>query len=98
MALSNIFREPQREITESMAGIALSAIIIYVDYVFAVWFRRLTIDLDHGCPILLGMVIGFLGLALAYLALLITHEMGEGICNFLARRGVELRPKKRFYE
>lgn len=97
MALSNIFREPRREITESALGIGALAIVLYPDYRFAIWLQAQTIDPhgNFGCPWPLGMIVGFICLFFFGLVLFTTHSIGEGICNFLARHGAELRPKQR---
>lgn len=96
MALSNIFREPQREITESLIGIALFGVAMAADYAFADWFV-----VAAGAPpprfagIALGIVIGvfltFAGIALLF----ITHFIGEAICNAIQRNGIHLRPRDR---
>lgn len=39
MALSNIFREPRREITESAIGLGIFAAAAWADYHFAVWLQ-----------------------------------------------------------
>lgn len=96
MALSNIVREPRREITESALGLGVFVIFLYADYHFAMWFRVVTADPGGGgCPWPLGMIIGVILMAFSVLILLVTHTMGEGICNFLAKHGRELRPKQR---
>lgn len=95
MALSNIFREPRREITESAVGLMLCAAYVFLDYCFAVWFRSATGGTHDGCPWSLGMILG-VGLSLLFFGLLLaTHALGEFACGSLARRGVELRPKRR---
>lgn len=95
MALSNIFREPKRELIESAIGICLFACGLWVDYHFACWFHDATSGVQGGCPVPLGMVIGIILLAVTWLALLFTHFIGELICDSLALRGLELRPKNR---
>ena len=100
MALSNIFREPRREITESAVGLTIVGGVAYADYRFGVWFEHATTGLGSlACPCALGMLIGPLGAVLAalmsFLILVATHELGDAICNILARRGLELRPKQR---
>ena len=96
MALSNIFREPRREITESAVGIAAFALLVYGDYEFASWFHEVTKPVG-ACPIPIGMILGVIAALLGIGALFLTHAIGEGVCNSLARRGVELRPKRRLY-
>lgn len=42
MALSNILREPRREIIETLVGIAIFIIPVYLDYRFGLWFEKAT--------------------------------------------------------
>lgn len=101
MALSNIFREPRREITESVVGIAAVAFVLggfaWLDYSIAVasWAQNGSHPNDFG-DYLVGatflLILG--GIALGILTVM-THAIGEGICNSLARRGLELRPTRR---
>ena len=103
MALSNILREPRREITESAVGItamvAVLGIPIWLDYQFALWLQ----EVDHGCPLPLGMFAGVLCLIGAVLLFLfgwlmlhVTHEIGDSICTAFQRRGIHLRPRQRY--
>ena len=97
MALSNIFREPRREITETVVGFMVFLGFAYIDMHFAFWFQGVTGGFNNGCPWPIGFI--FVGpvimIVLILLALLI-HAIGEWICNSLARRGLELRPKQRY--
>lgn len=101
MALSNIFREPRREITESIAGVAVFSIFAIPLWFFAVWFQIDIINRPNPNlgDIVMGRVLGFLfgavGYGVIFCLLMLTHEIGEGVCNALARRGIELRPKDR---
>lgn len=97
MALTNIFREPRREITESAVGLVVFGLLSWGDYVFAQWFQAVTGD-EHGhdaCPWQLGMVFGVFFAFIAFLLLVLSHYAGEVICGSLAKRGLELRPKVR---
>lgn len=104
MALSNIFREPRREITESAVGLAISIPAVWMDYEAAVWFQALTTNNQPGnepCPWPLGMlaVIPVLaicagGIAFGFLA--VTHALGDAVCIALERRGLYLRPRQRY--
>lgn len=97
MALSNIFQEPRREITESMVGIAVFSAVMGADYGLAVWFHAFTAPMQIGaCPIPLGMVFGFIAMLLGVACIFITHAIGESACAALARRGIELRPQQRY--
>lgn len=98
MALSNIFREPRREITESIAGIVVLALCIIPVHLFATWFRDVVSAKDPGQRLFV-MVVGYLlaGAAVFVLCVLAfaTHALGESICDALAKRGLELRPRER---
>jgi polyferredoxin len=98
MALTNIFREPRREITEQIVGIVPIALFLFGDWKFSLWFQR---QQPHpGWPdIVLGMMVGLLIPVLigifSVLLLFFTHYIREEICDSLAARGLELRPKNR---
>jgi hypothetical protein len=101
MALSNIRREPRREITESAIGIVALVLFLWGDYRFSAWFYLFTGGAAHnGCPWQVGMFLGplfivvlvLVGLGLAYG----THALGELICDAFADGGLELRPKQRY--
>lgn len=105
MALSNIFREPRREITESAVGIMVfaipAALYAWIVYIICRWIEGLSLRPDgtFGCPWGLAaivvapamMVIGFAG----YMALIATHALGDAACNALQRAGIHLRPRVR---
>jgi hypothetical protein len=99
MALSNIRKEPRREITESLVGILVLVAVIYGDYTFAAW--AVPVDSpDRAVFIPITMVVGLIGLFVAGLILAgllyLTHSIGEVVCDSLAERGLELRPKQRY--
>lgn len=97
MALSNIFREPRREIVETAVGFAFLALPIFADYKFAVWFNHVTTGPTKvGCPWPLGMFLGLVTLAVSLLVLFVIHDIGDNVCNAFARRGIYLRPKQRY--
>lgn len=101
MALSNIFREPRREITESVVGLVAVALPVYGDFLFAKWFQEATTPSNGpGCPWPIGMALGILiviGTALfVTAAVYLTHAIGDSICNVLQRRGLHLRPRQRY--
>jgi len=95
VALSNILREPRREITESVAGIAIFIIPVWLDYHFAVWLYAATGGNNRALPVPIGMIAGVFVVAAILGLLLFTHFVGEEICDFLADRGLELRPRNR---
>jgi len=97
MALSNIFNEPRREITESALGTIALVGILAVDYILSQGFYLLTGGPHGGCPVVLGMLV-FVPLCMIWLiaiGLYFAHFLGEQICDFLAAMGLELRPKER---
>lgn len=94
MALSNIFREPRREITESVVGIVsfvgVVGGILYANYlVVTALGATKTVDLVFGSFFMI-----FVDMALIAL-LFLTHAIGDGICNVLQDRGIHLRPRNR---
>lgn len=103
MALSNIFREPQREITESLLGFVVVGTVLagigLLDYPLAVWFYDITGGPDGGCPVPLGMIMAPILLIavvlVSILALMVVHAVGEGICDSLEEHGIRLRPRNR---
>lgn len=100
MALSNILREPRREITETAVGLVaaggLICFIIIPDYYFAFWWYEFTGGKNGGCPWQIGLILGVLFLFCATLMLAGVHRLGDGICNLLQRRGIHLRPRERY--
>lgn len=95
MALSNIFREPRREMIESIVGLSALGALAYGDYHLAVWFHEVTKPIG-ACPVPIGMILGVVAAVAAIAALFATHSFGEWVCNSLAQRGYELRPKRRY--
>jgi hypothetical protein len=99
MALSNIFREPRRELTESAIGLVVFGGVALADYSFATWLENYAGYFpSSGNPHLpwpLGMLIGIGVGIFAVGVLFATHEIGTAICNALQRGGVHLRPRQR---
>lgn len=110
MALSNIFNEPQREITESVIGIAVFAVVCIVWFFLADLAAVATWNpefIDSGnrsvCPYPLWVffwmfLIGVgtaVGLLLGIVLVLLTHRIGEDTCDLLCAMGVDPRPKLR---
>ncbi len=97
MALSNIFREPRREITESVIGLLVTAPIFGWIYFLSGWLR------DHDSTPIMPLsfyIAGALlftlgGAAMSAGILLITHAIGDGVCNALQRGDIHLRPRNR---
>lgn len=99
MALSNIFREPRREITESVVGISFFAIIGMAIHFLAMWmYTHFTIEpypRNYWGNIAAAHFIALIVLAIGWGLLLWTHSVGDDICGFLANRGLYLRPRVR---
>lgn len=107
MALSNIFKEPRREITETLIGIAviggLGGALVWGDYALAVAVLRPGPSLDgstsYGERIAMAMVFYPIAMLVALIAaglcLAVVHAAGENICNRLQTHGVHLRPRRR---
>lgn len=100
MALSNIFREPRREITETLIGIAVAGMLLILDYYMATAYPIPIIDSSYiervgismfAYPVMLGIALAGILLAAAGV-----HALGESICDSLQAAGVHLRPKKRY--
>lgn len=98
MALSNIFREPRRELIEQAFGLIglLGIIVIWllltavmcrlVDGTIHVPIREFCAAAGLAIPIMLLIV----------LAAIAVHAMGEAICGAMAQRGHDPRPKNRY--
>lgn len=107
MALSNIFQEPRREITESVVGIVVGSCVLsligLLDHLVAVVLMHIHFDVGKYDPqpvdivffhfaAVFALVVGGVGLWIFFHA---THSIGEDICDAFAKRGLELRPKIR---
>lgn len=94
MALSNIFREPRRELTETAVGVGVFSVLLWGDYHFAIWLNIITTDKDGGLPVVAGLAVGVVVFFLSLLLIALIHFIGEGLCDFMADHGLELRPKR----
>jgi len=98
MALSNILKEPRREITESVIGIAIFSALAWADYLFGCRIESWAGYDAHGwahLPWFIGMLLGVL-LAFGIAGLLfITHGIGNTACNLLENNGFQIRPQRR---
>lgn len=101
MALSNMRKEPRREITETLVGFGWVAGMIGLDYAVGLGFRQF----DSSLSIMESMFVGFLALTgvsalialiLGGFLLTVIHEIGDAVCGFLERRGVQMRPRQRY--
>jgi hypothetical protein len=98
MALSNILREPRREITETLMGLAILAVPIWLDYRFAIWFEITTgaTNPRDPCPWPVGMIFGAIFAAVLVAVLFVIHALGNVTCNTLEAHGVQVRPRQRW--
>lgn len=100
MALSNIFREPRREIIETVVGAVVfvtgGTIAIGADYLLATWICNGDLPKDHIAGMALSMVVIGPALFFAFWGVLhFIHQIGEKACAFLDARGHQLRPRQR---
>lgn len=100
MALSNIFREPRREIIETAVGVVCFVPFAVAVYEFACFISDNPGGLS-GAPFVVYVVfsaawlvlaIGFGWMALCE-ALRAAHAIGESLCDALERGGIHLRPR-----
>ena len=95
MALSNIFREPARELTEQAIGMAAMAGILAAivgDYALVYWALAAADAEDRAFATFMIGTFSPIGIILLLLA---AHGLGEAICGALARRGLDPRPMRR---
>lgn len=101
MALSNIFKEPRRELTESAVGIGVILVAAvplgWLDYQLALSTSTPAKPEDFWLVLfLLGPFLIFVVSALVLAFFAVTHALGNAICNGLEKRGIQLRPKQRY--
>lgn len=94
MALSNIFVEPRREITETIIGLAAVGGFLSLDY----WLvSRLPwpsgADAGFFYFEMFGMAII---LAAVFILLVLIHKLGDVLCNLFQRGGFDPRPAQRY--
>ncbi len=96
MALSNIFREPRREITESAVGLIVFAAMLATGWFSSLWTWR-----SLGWPLnewycFIGVGLGaVVMIVVAWTIIEFTHDLGDAICNGFERGGIHLRPRVR---
>lgn len=99
MALSNIFREPRREITETVLGIGVAAVLLlpygWADIKLASLIDQGQTTVPFLLFCLLAAIILLLATVIAAGSLIGIHALGESLCNALEQRGVFLRPRRR---
>jgi hypothetical protein len=98
MALSNIFREPRREITETVVGVALITIPVVADYFAALELQKLSggwSEFPWPIGMLFAPLLVMAAAAVAFGLPLVVHAIGEIGCEALEERGIHLRPRNR---
>jgi hypothetical protein len=99
MALTNISKEPRREITETILGLLVVTLVLFPDYFAAVRFQEASGGFKNGCPWPIGMIfipLVILGLgALSFGSVLLIHFIGEKVCGFLRKFNIDPRPVRR---
>ena len=98
MALSNILKEPRREITEQLVGTLVIFALPVADAIFAHYAPRpsdYTFWDMMGTGLCLGIILA-LGAAAVTIVAKIVHAIGEETCNALEAYGVHLRPRRRY--
>lgn len=101
MALSNMVKEPRREIIETIVGLGLFSLFVFADYWFAVWFSYVTSwigsnGLQYDIPWPVGMLVGIIGLIIAIPIIVFIHFIGDEMCNGMRNLGYDPRPTKRY--
>lgn len=98
MALSNIFNEPRREITETLIGMMLVGVPLAVDCYFADSLVPAEVTLRWLAVIFIMFAIAVgtaFGILLAISLVHAAHSLGELICDILDDAGLRLRPQRR---
>lgn len=99
MALSNMRREPRRELTESGLGILAFGAFVAADFMVC---RAIVpyYNVPYAPPwwvaiVALMILVGLLGPILFMGFLYLTHEVGEVVCGWMADLGYDPRPRNR---
>ena len=99
MALSNIFKEPRRELTEQAIGTGAVLMGIAAFCLADNWLADSLVRQDSpgewwGARVLaVGVLI--IGAILTRGLTLLAHQIGDSICNAFQARGIHLRPRNR---
>lgn len=99
MALSNIFREPRRELIEQTFGFGGLLGLLVIDLLIATALCRVIDGTIHVAVSEFCLVALFLAPAVmfvVFLASIAMHALGETICDAMANRGYDPRPKNRY--
>jgi len=96
MAITNIFREPWREIVETIVGVLAVVPFFYGTYWLTGWVNWGPYPPPYALRFVIMGLCLFVGCFLSFLVLFIVHEIGDNVCNALDRRGLRLRPRDRY--
>ncbi len=64
---------------------------------FALWIQSIESFNDEKhrpLPLPMGMLFGLGVVVVLALGVFMLHEIGEGVCNLLEKRGIQLRPRR----
>ncbi|HWY35705.1 MAG TPA: hypothetical protein VNX68_13755 [Nitrosopumilaceae archaeon] len=93
MALSNTFKEPRREIIETIVGLIIFIPFAIIDYKITWWLLMW----DPGDYNFGGALVASTGLlCLVILLFVIIHAIGDVICTKLEQAGFQIRPRQRY--
>lgn len=112
MALSNIVKEPRREITESVFGIVAVGAYVGLDYLLCRWVLGPSASSGAAGDIaqtsyhystpywpifaLLMLGIGLVAPLVGTMLLYFTHAVGEIVCDWFKAIGADPRPRQRY--
>jgi hypothetical protein len=105
MALSNIAREPRREIIEQAFGTLLFGGVAWLVYWLSGWVfgpswydatSKLGYAAERAFTIFLMTFGAFLFSLLLIAVVFLAHYLGEGVCGLLTAAGFDPRPKQRY--
>jgi hypothetical protein len=98
MALSNIFREPRRELIEQGVGLVGFTGLVLCDQAAAA-IMCLVVDGTTSVEAAEWAVASAMAIPLGFMivgVMVLMHAAGEALCNSLQSRGVHLRPRQRY--
>lgn len=100
MALSNIGREPRREITESVVGTLAAGGWLFAAFLIARYFDPYYVS-QYSPPwwftvSFVTVVVAIFGPFLLFCFLGLTHWIGEDVCDWLKAIRLDPRPRNRY--
>lgn len=101
MALSNMLREPRREITETVVGlltiIATVTPLGWLDWRVSAWATASSPPNEAFIDFVFWLVLIVpVSSVAAFGVLILIHAVGEGVCNAFQLHGIDLRPRRRY--